>query len=318
MKAYVFPGQGAQFVGMGKELYDEARIMQEYFEEASNCLDTNFVKLCFASSDIELARMSNAYPSIFLISSSIYALLKEEGIKPDKVAGYNLGEYAAIFAAGGISFPDGLYLLTKYAHFYQELLDSIDDVAALYIKGIESELLHDICLKASEGDKIATIAVYNLPSEHVVTGHSKAVEYVRDFVEEHKNQTMTAVDVAIGLHSSLMDPVVDNFKIYLEKVDFHDLEIPLINCIAAEQVQEGGVAEMSIIHQINMPIFWNDVLDKFSDCDLLIEIGPGTVLHEMAKKKYPEKLIVSINKQEDIETLKEIIAKDSVEAENLQ
>src|SRR5438045_2310441 len=158
----LFPGYGSQFVGMGKELYDESRIMQEYFEEAANCLNVNFVKLCFASSDAELAKMENAYPATFLVSCAIYALLKEEGIllhhggvnpellrregqvTADIVAGYNLGEYAALHAAGGISFPDGLYLLNKYAHFYEQALPALD-VGILQITGISTRTLEKAC-----------------------------------------------------------------------------------------------------------------------------------------------------------------------------
>jgi len=105
--ALLFPGYGSQFVGMGKELYNDYRIVQEYFEEASNCINTNFVKLCFASSDAELSKITNAYTSLFLVGSSIYALLKELEIEPDMVAGYNNGEFAAMFAGGCFSFPDG-------------------------------------------------------------------------------------------------------------------------------------------------------------------------------------------------------------------
>src|SRR5262245_26836049 len=118
--ALLFPGYGSQFVGMGKELYDEYRIVQEYFEEASNCLNVNFVKLCFASSDVELGKMVNAYTSLFLIGASVYAVLKESGIEVDIVAGYNNGENAALFAAHCFSLPDGLYLLNKFCSFYQE------------------------------------------------------------------------------------------------------------------------------------------------------------------------------------------------------
>lgn len=110
----IFPGQGSQFVGMAKEFYDNERIVQEYFEQASNCLNQNFVKLCFASSEKDLMETVNTQTSIFLVSSAIYALLKEKySIVPNLIAGHSLGEYSAVFAAGGINFPDGLYLLKK-------------------------------------------------------------------------------------------------------------------------------------------------------------------------------------------------------------
>jgi len=118
--ALLFPGYGSQYVGMGKEVYDEYRIVQEYFEEASNCLNVNFVKLCFASSDTEIGVAASAYTSIFLVSSALYAIIKQEGIVPALVAGYNIGEYSSLFAAGSITFPDGLYLLNKLALFHQE------------------------------------------------------------------------------------------------------------------------------------------------------------------------------------------------------
>ena len=108
----LFPGQGSQYLGMGKELYADERIVQEYFDEASVCLEQNFLRLCFASSERELTKTSNAQTAIFLVSSAIFSLLKKKyDIVPDIVAGHSLGEYSALFAAGGISFPDRLYLL---------------------------------------------------------------------------------------------------------------------------------------------------------------------------------------------------------------
>ena len=113
----LFPGFGSQFVGMGKEIYDNSRIVQEYFEEASNCANINFVKLCFASSDAELALISNAYLALFLTTVSTAAAVKEIGFEMDIVAGYGVGEIAAICATKGLSFPDGIYLLTKISQF---------------------------------------------------------------------------------------------------------------------------------------------------------------------------------------------------------
>ena len=137
----IFPGYGSQFVGMCKELYDSSRLVQEYFEEAANCLNSNVVKLCFASSDAELSKMQNAYPAMFLVSSAIAALLRQEGIEPHIVAGYNTGEYAALFAAKAMTFPDGLYLLSKYAQSYQELLDELKEVDLVRVTGITADEL---------------------------------------------------------------------------------------------------------------------------------------------------------------------------------
>ena len=124
--ACLFPGYGSQFVGMAKELYDEYRIVQEYFEQANYCLpDLNFIKLCFASSDIDISQMQHAYTANFLVGSSLYGLLREQGFKPDVVLGCNQGEYAALYAAKSFSFPDGLYLLSKYASFYMQALESM-------------------------------------------------------------------------------------------------------------------------------------------------------------------------------------------------
>ncbi len=302
----LFPGYGSQFVGMGKELYDESRIIQEYFEEASNCLDINFVKLCFASSEIELAKTSNAYTATFLVSTAIFALLKQEGIEPDMVAGYNLGEYAAIFAGGGFSLPDGLYLLSKYAHFYQEALQDLN-VDVLHVSGISTKKLSDICLKSSTGDSVVQIAIYNASTEHVVAGHMQAVERVRELLAQYEDVVTQELSEEVGLHSSLMDHVVDHFTIYLEKVDFKDLPIPLVNNVAGKIVKKGQEVKAGIIDHSNHPVLWDKVLNKFVDCDVLIEVGPGTMLSSLVKEKYPDKIITSINKWSDIDELKKLI-----------
>src|SRR6266404_8256085 len=223
--ALLFPGYGSQFVGMGKELYDEYRIVQEYFEEASHVLDINFVKLCFASSDAEIGKLTNAYTSLFLVGASVYAVLKEHDIPIDVVAGYNNGESAALFAASCFSLPDGLYLLNKFCSFYEEVVDEMD-VDCLHITGIATAQLEKACEQIRKDDSKVFVAIYNNPTDHIVAGNRDQLAQLHDMFDG--GAIMEYVGAEIGLHSLLMNGVVEQFKSFLEKVDFKDLKIPLI------------------------------------------------------------------------------------------
>lgn len=302
--ALLFPGYGSQYVGMGKELYDEYRIVQEYFEEASNCLNVNFVKLCFASSDAELAKMVNAYTALFLMGGATYALLKEHGMEPDVVTGYNNGESAALFAAGCFSFPDGLYLLNKFCSFYQEIVDGMD-VDLIHITGVTTEVVENACEQV-EGK--AFIALYNSPTDHVVAGSRDQLSKIRDIIDG--SGTVEYVGVEAGLHCELVNPVVEQFKMYLEKVDFKDLRIPLISSIDGEMVTQGADTKERFIRHINSPLMFNAALAELADYDCIVIANPGNVLAEMVKQQYPEKFVISIAKKEDIDTLKEMVKKE--------
>lgn len=311
--AILFPGYGSQFVGMGKELYDEHRIIQEYFEEAASCLDKNFVKLCFASSDAELGNMDNAYTSIYLLSCALFALLKQEGINADVVAGYNLGEYAAIASTGGITFPDGLYLLNKYANFYQDALKNMN-VQAIRIKGVDSKTIEDLCFKSGAN---VFVAIYESPMEHVVTGEKKSIERVRDLVISHNPKAeIDYEDVAIGLHSPLMDPVIKQFKMYLEKVDFKNLSLPLIDSVDGRLIDQGIAIREQELKRIKSPVVWMRVMQALKEYDLVISIGPGTELAKQVKDLYPDKYVISINKPADIIELKKIVFKSEEKLDN--
>lgn len=308
--AMIFPGYGSQYVGMEKELYDEYRIVQEYFEEASNCLPINFVKLCFASSDAELALLNNAYPALFLVSCSLYALLKQEGINPALIAGFNQGEYAALFAAGSITFPDGLYLLNKYSTFYQESLHEIT-AEMIRIQGVPTLELREICLKATKKGETPSIAIYFADADHAVSGTSDVITLVRDLV--HKAFPDAIIDylpIEAGLHSPLMQPVVNNYKIYLEKVDFKDPALPLVSGIDGRIVATGAEIKERVTGQIDSAILWTRLADVLAAHDLIIEVGPGTMLSEMMKITHPNAVVVSVNKRSDIEKIKSMMPQE--------
>lgn len=302
----LFPGYGSQYIGMAKELYDDSRIVQEYFEEASACLDINFVKLCFASSDTELSKIDNAYTSIFLVSSALYAVIKSYGITPWCVAGYNQGEFSAIHASGGFTFPDGLYLLSKYALLYGQLLSTCD-VNGMRISGIPFDQLNALCQKMSKPDRWVHIALQNLPQEHIVMGHPAAIELVREHVMEHPEVEIYDAEVELGLHAPVMEPVVSSLKTYSEKVDFKDLNVPLITNAQALSVQQGGEVKSALMKQLESVVRWPDCMAAFAQCDLIIEVGPGSTLTALAKKIYPDKLCTSINTKDDFNELERLL-----------
>lgn len=292
----IFPDYGSQFVGMAKELYDESRIIQEYFEEASTCLNINFVKLCFASSEAELAKPEHAYVSIFLVSSAIAAYLKELGVKPDCVAGFNIGEYSAVCSAQGLTLPDGLYFLAKYAQFYQTFLADTA-VKALNVKGLTSLKLKRLCQEASKNQDYVSIAAYLTDDEYTIAGTVTAVDYIVD-------QAQGALDIEeisaeAGLHSDQMKSVADQLKPYLEKIDFHDLAVPLCAGLDGKKISKGSVVKYSMMKQIISPVRWDKVLKTIDEWDVVIEVGPGTMLSSLVRTYYPTKDIITINKPSD-------------------
>jgi [acyl-carrier-protein] S-malonyltransferase len=303
--AFLFPGYGSQFVGMSKELYDESRVIQEYFEEASNCLDTNFVKLCFAASDAEISKIDKAYTSIFLVSSALCGLLKSEGIMPDVVAGYNTGEYAAFHAVGGINFPDGLYLLNKYASLYDQALTTMS-VSCLEVHGMSTDKLETICKQVRAMKQFVAIAVYGTPFNHIIAGDSAAVQLVHNAVVQQEAEVVE-ISPAVGLHSELMEEVVTQFKPYLEKVDFKDMVIPCLSGHDNQYIAQGSEIKDCIIHTIDMPIAWTDTMETLQAYDILIEVGPSNRLSTIAQYMYPEKAIVAINNRADIDALQAML-----------
>lgn len=301
----LFPDFGSQFVGMAKELYDHSRVMQEYFEEASSCLNVNFIKLCFAASDFELSRIEHAYTSIFLTSFSIAEFLKEQGIIASVVAGYGIGEFSAAAAAGGLSLPDGLYFLNKYAQFYQEALPAWK-VGMIRVDGIKSLKMRRLCELASSGLQQVYIAAYNSPREFLVAGSTHLLEMLTVGIKE-AGGTISKDKLERGLHGPIMDGIVGELKKYLTKIDFKDLKIPLVPSIDAIPVQKGDLVRRRIMKQIQVPILWDKVMKEAVDWDIIIEVGPGSSLTRLAHEAYPDKPALSINKLSDIEELHTMI-----------
>lgn len=303
----LFPGYGSQFIGMGKELYDEYRIIQEYFEQSSHCLNTNFVKLCFASSDCEMKKIENSYPAIFLVSTSIASYLRKElNIVPDIIAGHGIGEYSALCSFGAFSFADGLYLLNKLSLFYKQSKESLD-LDTILIRDIDKEKLEDICKNLSFDKECAYISVYKSEYDYIVSGCKWLIEDIKDFIKRKRIAKVKKTDINGGFHTSELIDLEKQLRLYLTKVDFKDIEVPLVSGASLNFVTKSKDIENCLMDQITKPLYWHDVIKKFSICDVIIVLSPCRYLYQEVKDYYPNKIIVPVDQLKDIDKLKSIL-----------
>lgn len=298
----IFPGYGDQFVGMAKSWYDASRKMQELFEQAAVCMDTNFVHLCFAGSTAELAQVSNAYPAIYLLEVALYRELYERGLRPDFVAGYGMGEYAAAVASGSLSFVDGLYILKKYVQLYQDFLDAHpNEYGVLRItRGFTKEELEDVCAQVSVSGHIAYISAHNSPNGYMISGTLGALQAIEQYCKDNVIRKVRLFGPEYGIHGQLLDGIVAALNLYFHKIDFGPLHTPLITNVDAVYVTSPDSLQASIMRRINSCVLWDEVMDGFIGCDVILSIGPGHTLLEWAKEKYPDKEYCCVEKLDDL------------------
>ncbi|MEA4968390.1 MAG: ACP S-malonyltransferase [Bacteroidaceae bacterium] len=281
-KAYVFPGQGAQFVGMGKDLYDNLPLAKEMFEKANEILGFRITDLMFSGTVEDLKQTKVTQPAIFL-HSVILAHALGNDFKPDMVAGHSLGEFSALVAEKAMTFEDGLRLVAARANAMQKACEAVPSTMAAVL-GLDDKVVEDIC--ASIEDEVVVAANYNCPGQLVISGSVAGIEKACVLMKEAGAKRALPLTVGGAFHSPLMLPAQEELAKAIENTNFNTPICPVYQNVNAKPMTEAKEIKENLIKQLTAPVRWTQIsLAMVEDgATTFIEVGPGTVLQGLIKK----------------------------------
>lgn len=300
--AFVFPGQGSQSVGMGKDLYESSASAREVFDRADVVLGKNISTMCFEGPEEDLKQTINTQPAILTTSIAALEAFKEKcDIKPDYVAGHSLGEYSALYSAWVLDLDDVLKLVQKRA----ELMNAAATGSMAAIIGMPQEQVEE-CVKNAQSEGIVSVANYNSPAQIVITGETRAIEKACELLKEAGAKRIIPLAVSGAFHSALMKNAAEEFKNYVEKFEVNDANCTVITNADAKETTLGNEFKQKMPEQIYSSVYWTQTINKMVEngVDTIIEIGPGKVLAGLVKKINPAVKTLNIY---DIESLNSTI-----------
>lgn len=305
--AFVFPGQGAQYVGMGEELVKEYEVAKQVFEEASSAIGYDMEELCFRSTVEELKQTEKTQPSILTTSIAIYKVLLEKGIKAEAVAGLSLGEYSALVASEVIDFKEAVKVVKQRGKYMQEEVPiGVGTMAA--ILGLESK---DVEYACNEVEGVVEPANYNCPNQLVIAGEVKAVEAAVEICKAKGAKKAVILPVSAPFHSSMLKGAGEKLAVELNDIKFSELKYPLVANVTADFIKDHNDVKDLLINQVSSPVLWENSVKRMIDegYNTFIEVGPGKALSKFIKKISKEVEILNV---EDIVSLNKTIEKLNV------
>jgi len=302
--ALIFPGQGSQSVGMGKEFYENFKVAREIFEEANDALHFSIKKLCFEGPEDDLKLTENTQPAILTASIACLRVLQnEKGVVPELAAGHSLGEYSALVAAGALTFSDAVRIVRLRGRFMQEAVPVGEGTMAAVL-GMEREAVERLCEEVSSGE-ILSPANFNCPGQITIAGHTGAVERAIERVKQDGKKAVL-LPVSAPFHSPLMKPAGERLAKELDQIAVGDLRIPVVTNVEAEINTSKERVKFLLVGQVSSPVRWEDSMRRMirDEVECFMEIGPGKVLSGLMKRIDPNRETLNI---EDMKTLKKLL-----------
>jgi len=305
--AFIFSGQGAQYPGMGKDLYENFEVSKQVFLDANSALGFDVKALCFEGPKEELNKTENTQPCILTVSIAALRALESKGIHADCVAGLSLGEYSALVCSGVFKFSDAVKLVKKRGRFMQQAVPvGIGAMAA--ILGLEIEKINDACTKASEIG-IVEGANFNCPGQVVIAGEVKAVERAMELCKELGAKRAMLLPVSAPFHTSMLAPAGKKLEEELKSIELMEMGIPVITNVTGEYIKDISQVKAILKTQLQSPVMWEKTIRNMikSGVDTFVEIGPGKTLCSFVKKIDKNLKIVNVEDKASLENTVNII-----------
>ena len=300
--AFVFPGQGAQAVGMGKDFYDNFDVAKKLFEEADDALGYSIKKMCFEGSEDDLKLTANTQPAILIVSVIAAELLKSEGINAEVSGGHSLGEYSALVTAGALNFRDAVILVHKRGQFMQEAVP-VGEGSMAAIIGLDDKIIVDVC--AEIPDKVQAVN-FNCPGQTVIAGMVKGVDAAVEKLKAAGAKKAVVLPVSAPFHSTLMKPAAEKLSAELDKTEIKNAAYPIAANFNGKIETDAAEIKSNLVAQADHPVKWIDCVKAMQNfgADIFVECGPGKTLCGFNRRI--DKQIKSLN-VENIDSLKTCI-----------